>query len=110
MEVLSINELGLVQEESFAARSKWYDLGLMLKVPVNSLDSIRSQFDDKSEQLREMLKSWLKSTHKPSWVSLVNALSCRAVGEIKLAKALEEKYSPRSTNLQGIRETLLARS
>jgi hypothetical protein len=104
MEVLSINELGLVQEESFTARTKWYDLGLMLKVPVNSLDSIRSQFEDKSEQLREMLKSWLKSTHKPSWVCLVNALRCRAVGEMKLAEDLEGKYCSFS---QGIREKVL---
>ena len=110
MEILSVNELGLVQEESFNARTKWYDLGLMLKVPVNSLDSIRSQFEDKSEQLREMLKSWLKSTHKPSWVCLVNALRCQAVGEMKLAEALEEKYCSLSTNVQGIRENDLTKS
>ena len=43
---LSLEDLSDVQEELYVARTKWYKVGLRLKVPVDILDCIRKEFDD----------------------------------------------------------------
>ena len=98
---LSVDDLGDVKEELYTARTKWYDVGLKLKVPIDTLDSIRSQYDDHGDQLCEMLKPWLKGAAKsnPQWKVLVEVLRSRLIGESKLADSLEEKYCKSETEL-----------
>ena len=88
------HHLGVVREELFKARTKWYDIGLALKVPVNTLDSIKLdvQFGDHSDKLRETLKVWLKTAAEPSWQDVVGILKRPVVGEPKLASDIEAKY------------------
>ena len=90
---LSLCDLGTVRKELHEARTKWYDIGLELKVPVGTLDSIRVQSDDTKECLLEALKHWLKTVDpKPTWQALVDALRSCVVEENQLANSLEEKH------------------
>ena len=89
---LNINHLGDVRAEMFEARTKWYDIGLALKVPVTTLDSIEGQFGNDSKKLLEALKIWLKTATEPSWQNVVGVLKSRVVGEPKLASDIEAKY------------------
>ena len=89
---LSINDLGTVQEELYDIRAKSYDIGLQLKVPVGTLDSIASQFVKPSDKLRETLKAWLKMATQQEWQTIVEMLKSRTIGESKLAGDIETKY------------------
>ena len=89
---LNINHLGDVRAELFEARTKWYDIGLALKVPVTTLDSIEGQFGNHSDKLRETLKIWLKTATEPSWQDVVGVLKSPVVSEPKLASDIEAKY------------------
>ena len=91
---LGVDDLGDVLEETLATSSKWYNIGLRLKVPVAKLDGIESQFSDQGKCLREMLKEWLKGAAgtDPSWRVLVEALRSQTVRETQLADQLEAKH------------------
>ena len=91
---LTVDHLGIVREELFKACTKWYDIGLALKVPVNTLDSIKldGQLCNHSEKLRETLKIWLNTTTDPSWQDIVGVLKRPVVGEPKLASDIEARY------------------
>ena len=73
-------------------QTKWYHLGLQLKVRVDILDSIREEFSDLTGQLREMLNVWLITADNPSWKTLTDVLRSRNVGASLLADILEAKY------------------
>ena len=89
---LSINDLGMVWETVYEARTKAYEIGLRLKVPVDTLDSIEGQYRDPGEKLREVLKTWLKTAPKPTWQVILDALSSRVVGQPKLARDIEAEH------------------
>jgi len=94
---LSLDDLVTVRKELHEARTKWYDIGLELKVPVGTLDSIEAQSDDAKKCLLDTLKHWLKTVDpKPTWQLLVNALRSCLVKENRLANSLEEKHCPKS--------------
>ena len=88
------HHLGIVRAELFKARTKWYDIGLELKVPTTTLDSIKFdvQFGNHSDKLLETLKIWLKTATEPSWQDVVGVLKSPVVGEPKLASDIEAKY------------------
>jgi len=93
---LSLDDLATVRKELHEARTKWYDIGLELKVPVGTLDSIEAQSDDTKKCLLEALKHWLKTVDpKPTWQALVDALRSCVVEENQLANSLEEKHCPK---------------
>ena len=89
---LNIEDLGIVCEELFDIRAKSYNLGLQLKVPVGTLDSITRQYPDHSDQLRETLKAWLKTATQQKWQTIVEILRSRTIGESKLANDIQIKY------------------
>ena len=89
---LTVDHLRIVRAELFKACTKWYDIGLELKVPVNILDSIEGQFGNHSDKLRETLQIWLKTATEPSWQDVVGVLKSPVVGEPKLASDIESKY------------------
>ena len=105
---LSLDDLGEVLEELLQVRSKWYYVGIKLKVPVDTLEGIKTQYDDPMDQLREMLKPWLKRAAKsqPTWSVLVEMLRSSLVEEPKMADELEAKHCPapgREQEIQGTR-------
>ena len=97
------DDLGEVLEEILASTTKWYKIGLRLKVTVDKLDGIRSQFSDPGDHLCEMLKEWLKGAagSRPTWAALVEALRSQMVGEPKLADQLEAKHCQPERKSQG---------
>lgn len=87
--------LRIVRNELHDARVKWYDIGLELEIEEGDLRSLRKQYGDPSDALREMLSIWLKKTGG-SWEKIVEALKAKTVGEDTLAVALEKKYCQRT--------------
>ena len=90
---LTVDHLRIVRAELFQDCTKWYDIGLELKVPVNTLDSTKGQFVNHSDKLQETLKVWLKTATEPSWKEVVGVLKSAVVGEPKLASDIEAKQS-----------------
>ena len=72
-------------------QTKWYNLGLQLKLSVSTQDRIKTEFSDPREQLFEMLKTWLSCGYNPNWKTLTDALRSRNVGASQLADHLEAK-------------------
>ena len=94
---LSIGDLVYVRDEIYNARTKWYDIGLHLRIPVDDLDAIRRDPTLMvGDPLCEVLKHWLKTAvePKPTWSALIEALRSRTVREDALASELEKKYCP----------------
>ena len=71
----------------FDARTKWYDIGLELKIGAASLDAIQEDNPRNVQNcLRDMLKKWLRRCQpKPTWGALVEALESPLVDEGLLA-------------------------
>ena len=78
----------------FSVRHKWYDIGLELEIPFQSLDVIKTDCPSNSADcLREMLKQWLsRMSPAPSWSALVEALSSEPVGEKRLAGEIHRQF------------------
>ena len=103
---ISLKDLGSVLKESFAARSKWYYIGLELGVEASELDAIKKDNPDAVKDCYlETLKCWLKGVApKPTWTALAEALASDMVDEVGLAEKLREKYCPatdKSPNVGG---------
>ena len=100
---LGVDNLGDVLEETLSSSTKWYKIGLQLKVPVAKLDSIRKEFSDQEDCLCEMLKDWLKGAAgtEPSWAVLVETLRSQTVRETQLADQLEAKHCHSERSSQG---------
>ena len=71
--------------------TKWYELGLELKVDEDDLNFIeRDCRQDTPGAVKQVLKKWLEQCEEPTWWNVVDAL--REVGEKRKARDLEEKY------------------
>ena len=82
----------MVQEELYAARNHWYNLGLKLGLKSDVLDTIKIQCsEDPSNCFRDTLKDYLK-TITPSWRALVEALKSPTVNQPQLAEKVEKNY------------------
>lgn len=94
-------ELSDLIEELFEVRRKWYNIGVHLKIPEDTLDNIESTCrDDFDRALRLLMQHWRKQIEpKATWADLVRALRKRTVNEHDLAANLEERYvAPTSTS------------
>ena len=107
---LSPDGLITVLEELHEACTKWYYIGLTLKVPASTLDGIEAQSNDQKKCLLRVIQHWLKTVDpKPTWQALVDALRSRLVEEHPLASSIEEKYCPRTKTpvlLARVKDTL----
>ena len=89
-----MDDLCEVQEELYAARAHWYNLGLKLGLKPDVLHAIETRCsEDPSKRFRDTLKEYLKTTI-PSWRTLVEALRSPTVGQPQLAEKLEQKHCP----------------
>ena len=72
---------------------KVYDLGLELKVPYHTLESLETYFPtDMVKRRREMVKGWMSSTHHPPcWWHLVQAL--KRIDMNTLAEEVQREHS-----------------
>ena len=77
------DDLPVVMEELNKACVKWYNIGMMLRVSLDRLDTIKEQYSNPSDCLRETLKIWLKTyPSHPTWSNIADALRSDTVGEI----------------------------
>ena len=110
---LSIKDLKVLLPELYPARKKWYDIGLLLDVPVETLDAIQSvNGDDLGACLREMLRYALTSTSPGlTWKMITDTLNNVVVGEGQLGDTLVKKYcsDTRSDMNQGTTELMSLR-
>ena len=86
-----MDDLGCVLTELLDVSSKWYFLGIQLKVRIGTLESIQLQFPDPKRQLLEMLKTWVTTSENATWKTLTDALRSQLVEETWLAKNLEKQ-------------------
>ena len=96
-----MDDLGAVQEELYAARTSWYNLGLKLGLTVNNLDAIEGECNS-SNHFRKMLTKWLKTAKFPSWNALADGLKSPTIAENQLAEEIEKKYCSIPTAMPGI--------
>ena len=91
---LSIQDLVDVQNMAWEARTKWYNLGLGLGLPADSLDAFDANAKKPEDSFRAMLSEWLRRHHpKPTWRALAKALKSPSVGLGQLAEQVTEEYS-----------------
>ena len=95
---MSKSDLGELLKKLFPARSKWYNLGLELKLSPDDLDAI-SATTKPDDCFREMLKLWLSSDTYPEKEDLIKALKVPSVGYASLADELLG-WSPSSALLK----------
>ena len=84
-----------MQAAIWDARSKWYDVGVNLRISPDTLDVIRENERNICDPcFREMLKVWLRRTEpRPTWMYLAKALTSPMVGYGHLA----DKLPPQDT-------------
>ena len=92
--MLSIDDLHQVKEAAWEVRAKWYDFGLALGVPCDTLDAVKkSNQGDCDDCFRESLKEWLKGAEPPpTWSALCNALKSPSLGYGELANELSKRH------------------
>ena len=73
-----------VLNSAFPARSRYYELGKNLGLDIGTLEAIKHDQRDQSEEgLREVLLMWIRNSPiHPSWKSLADALKAPNVGVI----------------------------
>ena len=107
---LSSDDLITVLKELHEACTKWYYIGLTLKVPASTLDGIEAQSNDPKKCLLRAVQHWLRTVDpKPTWQALADALKSCLVEEHQLASNIEEKYCCRSKTpflLTRVKDTL----
>jgi len=59
---------------------------------MGTLDSIELQYNAPGDQLREVVKAWLKSIENPTWGRMIEALKSPVINEAPLARELQQKY------------------
>ena len=89
-----MEDLTEIIQELTAVAAYWFTVGVFLKVPYHTLESIKKNHqeehhDESKECLREMLAAWL-SEREASPAVLVQAV--KAAGNIMLAKKVAVKH------------------
>ena len=93
---LTTADLRNVRNSVWDARTKWYDIGIELKIDVSVLESIEQDKDNVGSRLTAMLTGWLRqTTPSPTWKALVEALKNPTVECGHLAESIEKKYCDR---------------
>ena len=87
--MLSSGELPTVQNLTWEARSKWYNVGLCLGISVDTLDAVKTNHrEDCDKCYTEVLKIWLRNDSSPTWRALADALRGPSVKMNHIAEQL----------------------
>ncbi len=84
-EKLSVDNLSDVLDRSTDAHTKWYEVGVALRIPVGTLDGF-----DKPPMINfiKVTDTWLRTDPNPTWRALAYALSNKLVGRPDLGKKI----------------------
>ena len=99
-----MDDLGDVYTKLYNARSKWFDIGLALKINYSTLESIESEKPSNSDRLRQMLAHLIQSGGPLTWTDLSGCLRhptverrdladeiCQGLIEVVLAECLNSR-------------------
>ena len=78
-------------EKLYAARFKWFNIGLKLLLSVDVLHGIECNHCNEADMLRSMLEHRLKKTSL-TWKELLNSLRSPIVGDYMTANMIEKRY------------------
>lgn len=84
-----------LQETLYPMRSKWYQFGVQLDVPTDTLDTISSSSEKLDDKLLQMLKEWVKQMESKgvvTWEAVVEVLIRQSIGENQLAKNVARQW------------------
>ena len=84
----TVKHLNHVLNLTWAARAKWYHIGLGLELTPGDLDSIRSSHDDVDTRYTETIKKWLIRGKNTDCKSLSDALRQPTVDHRQLADSV----------------------
>lgn len=92
-----------VQAVLWAARGRWYNIGLELGMSANDLEVIKEKHSNDPDQcLTQLLYCWLRiSIPTPTWTLVVSALRSPTVGYLQLAIEIEEQLGSGSLTSAG---------
>ena len=90
-DTITLNDHQDVYEKLVGVSSKWHDLGGALGLKYDTLSTIRSNYSDVQERLREMLAKRLQSGSPLTWSNLCGALRNPTVSRADVAAEIEEK-------------------
>ena len=91
---LSDADLTLVFTEVYAARDKWLNIGIALKIPYDKIECIENENVDTDAGLRKMLLVWLRTGSKKTWRVLAEVLGHGLVKEVHLMNSIIARLSP----------------
>ena len=95
--ILTIVDIQRVRIALLPAHTKWFDIGLTLDVDHETLCSIRREYSNDGDRLREMLSCRLKSGGNLTWTVLCAGLREPTVGRNDVANAIEKKLEGECT-------------
>ena len=96
---LTIDDFADVQSALWGARSKWFDIGVRLRLKITDLDAIdREAGLDLEGKFRRMIKSWLECGQSRTWKALRGALKHHTVNLPELAQQITNYGSNESQN------------
>ncbi len=84
----------------FEARVKWYEIGLSLRVPLDTLETIEAENRSVDNSFRKVIKYWLQQEDtERTWTVLAKVLKGKMVGRADIGntlvgQSLNKKGSP----------------
>ena len=90
-----MKDFSTVHDKLFKARTEWHNIGLELGVDIDTLESIRLQFNDRHDEcLKKMLTCCLQSHGPLTWRGLCDCLKSQTVGRKDVAQKIEKWLHP----------------
>ena len=77
---LRIEDLAEIYTATCDAKFKWYEIGMFLQVPIETLDVIEYDGGGVSRKFQNMLLFWLRNSKNRTWYALADALRNETVG------------------------------
>ena len=88
---LTTDDLSTVYEKLYSARTKWFNIGILVKIDDTTLESIKVRNDkDPDGCLREMLTLRLQTGGPLTWRDLCDCLRSKTVARNDLAEEITE--------------------
>ena len=76
--------------EHIVIGTKWYQLGIQLKLDVTQLDVIDKETSDVTRKTSKMFQLWLSTNHLATRRHVLEALRKRVIGEGNIANEYEK--------------------
>ena len=92
--MLSEDDLQVIQDKLWNARSNWYNIGLGLRMKTADLDVIDEDHSNSDTKFRKMLTKWLRSGKNCTHEALCKALSAPSVDYSSLVKSVQQLHTP----------------